>query len=143
MTSTLTIHTDGGSRGNPGPAAAGIVICQGETVLHQFSQFLGHATNNHAEYQAVILALEYLTDHPEIFAGKTQISFILDSELVVRQLTGIYRVKHPDIIPLHSQVKQLISLFTLPISFTHVRRHLNHHADSLLNAELDHHSTSK
>lgn len=137
MNNSLTIHTDGGSRGNPGPAAAGIVICHGDEVLHQFSQFLGTKTNNQAEYQAVILALEYLVSHPETHSPFSKINFVLDSELVVRQLTGVYKVKHPDMIPLFGAVQALIARLSLPVSFSHVKRHLNHQADALLNLELD------
>lgn len=134
---TLTIHTDGGSRGNPGHAAAGVVICHGEEVLHQFSSYLGIKTNNQAEYQAVILALEYLIDHKSDFSSFESVNFVLDSELVVRQINGQYKVKHPDMIPLFTQVKTNLSKLGLPYTFSHVKRHLNHHADQLLNDELD------
>src|SRR3989344_3757882 len=91
--SQIVVHTDGGSRGNPGPGACGFVIEKDGEVLHKGSKFLGKVTNNFAEYSGVIVALEWMMSSKEKLVDVTSIIFILDSELVVRQLTGVYRVK--------------------------------------------------
>lgn len=135
--SSLKVYTDGGSRGNPGPAAAGIHICDEFSVIHQFSKYLGYTTNNQAEYQASLLAMQYLVKHPFVFQKYSQIECILDSELIVKQINGQYRVKHPDLVPVYQELKSLISQIPIPVTFSHVKRHLNHHADQLVNKELD------
>lgn len=133
----LVVHTDGGSRGNPGPAAAGVAFYQDGQLIHSLSQYLGHTTNNQAEYQAVLLAANYLVEKPTAYAGFDQIQFTLDSELIVRQLNGLYKVKHADLLPLYQKLLSLLHQITLPITFVHVKRHLNKHADLLVNEELD------
>lgn len=140
--STLVIHTDGGSRGNPGPAAAGVAFYHDGVLIHELSQYLGTTTNNQAEYRAVILAASYLTENPDFLKPFTDIRFILDSELIVRQLNGVYQVKHPDMVPLYRRLLDLLHQLPLPISFVHVKRHLNKQADFLVNQQLDAHSAS-
>src|SRR5216110_3427393 len=100
----LIAHTDGGARGNPGPAGYGVVIhdAQGNKVA-ALSQYLGHQTNNFAEYQALIGALEYAVQH-----GPKALKVISDSELMVRQIKGIYKVKDPTLRDLHGRASQLI-----------------------------------
>ena len=95
----LIAHTDGGARGNPGPAGYGVVIhdAQGNKVA-ALSQYLGHQTNNFAEYQALIAALEYAVEH-----GPKSLKVISDSELLVRQIKGIYKVKEPTLRDLHTR----------------------------------------
>ena len=134
----LTINTDGGARGNPGPAALGVVINneQGELV-EQFSRYLGITTNNQAEYQAVLSALEYLEEHEAQFAEVTAVSFLLDSELVVRQLLRVYRVKDLELAGLFNRAVALIDRLPFTIRFSHVRREQNKRADKLVNIELD------
>lgn len=134
---TLTIHTDGGSRSNPGPAACAFVISQKEETLYEQGFYLGSTTNNQAEYQGVIKALEYLTSHLHILEGFSTIDFVLDSELIVHQLNGKYKIKHPDLIPLAQQVFALIRALPLPVTFRHVLRTYNKRADFLLNQTLD------
>ena len=135
--STLTIHTDGGSRGNPGPAAAGVAFYHEGVLIHELSKYLGHTTNNQAEYQAVLLAISYLEEHPEFLKKFSDLKFVLDSELVVRQLIGRYQVKNPDLLPLYRQVLSSLSNLHYPTKFEHVLRHLNKQADFLVNQELD------
>ena len=136
--SKLTIHTDGGSRGNPGPAAsAAVFLGPDNQVVLQKSHFLGTATNNEAEYQAVTLALEHLVAHKADFQDYSAIDFVLDSELVVKQLTGLYKIKKPELQQIASTIFQLIRQLKQPVSFRHVKRHLNHLPDTLLNQELD------
>jgi ribonuclease HI len=130
----LSIFCDGGSRGNPGSAASAFVA-KDETgrVIHQQGFYLGTATNNHAEYQAVIEALKWLSTNPE-----PVVNFYLDSELVVRQLTGVYRVKDPNLQNKNAEVKNLITNYKLQIKdFIHIPREQNAAADSLVNSVLD------
>lgn len=134
----LLLHTDGGARGNPGPAAAGIIFHDPHgTPLASFSKYLGVTTNNQAEYQALLLALDHLQNHLASFPPVSQLQIFLDSELIVHQLNGIYKIKHPQIIPLVQQIRQQISQFTFPVTFTHVPRSQNQDADRLVNQELD------
>jgi len=128
------IFTDGGARGNPGPAAAGAVILDPTTQspLAEISKYLGETTNNQAEYQALILALE-----KALSIGIAQADCYLDSELIVKQLAGIYRVKHPDLKPLYEKVREYRN--QMQLRFYHVRRERNAHADSLVNQAIDAH----
>ena len=133
----LNIFTDGGARGNPGPAAIGVVIKnhQGKT-LHQFGQLISATTNNQAEYQAVIAALEWLVKNP-LNLKPAKLNFHLDSTLVVNQLTGIWKVKHTDLHHRVIQVRQLEGTIKIPTTYTAIPRHHNTEADSLVNQALD------
>lgn len=128
----LVVHTDGASRGNPGPAAIGAVfsIKDGEPVA-ELSEAIGKATNNVAEYRAAVAALE----HCERWRVK-RVHLKMDSELIVRQLNGAYRVKSPDLRPLYQQVVFLAKNFT-EFRVSHVKRAGNAHADALANRALD------
>ncbi len=128
----IKVYCDGGSRGNPGPAAAGVVFCDEEgKVLASFNKYLGVATNNFAEYSAIILALENLEKYKENYS----IEFYLDSQLAVRQLNGQYKVKNANILPLFTKIKTMIEGYN--ISFTHVYREDNTLADEQVNICLD------
>lgn len=140
--SELIIHTDGGSRGNPGPAAVGVfaTIGSGET-LFEISENIGRETNNVAEYSAVIHSLQYLQTH-SIEAEK--ITFVLDSELIVRQILGIYKVKEPRLKILNQNVREQTQLLRnkhglKTINFINVPRNENKRADQLVNQALDAH----
>ncbi|MEX1997183.1 MAG: ribonuclease HI family protein [Candidatus Andersenbacteria bacterium] len=126
-----TLHSDGGARGNPGPAGIGFVlhIMGGKTI--QGSDYIGEATNNHAEYVALLKGL-----HKARALAVTEVTCYLDSELVVKQLRGEYRVKHQDLRPLYEQVQQVASAFAR-ISFQHVLREKNKAADKLVNEAID------
>jgi len=129
---TCTIYTDGGARGNPGPAAAAAVIVAADgTVLAEVTDYLGETTNNVAEYRALILALQRALE-----LGCTRIAVKMDSELVVKQIAGQYRVKDSKMIPLHAEVRLLLARFE-ERSVAHVSRTANKHADKLVNAVLD------
>lgn len=133
-----TINTDGGARGNPGPAGAGAVIRDGKgTVVATVSKFLGHRTNNFAEYEAAILAFEKLAQLVSPAKHKqTDVIVRMDSELVVKQMRREYRVKHP--ILKQQQEKLDIALATFGnISFVHVARKENKDADLLANEAMD------
>ena len=129
----LTIHTDGAARGNPGPAGAGAILRDASdgTVLAEIAEFLGHATNNVAEWTAVLLALEEARR-----LGATHVDMRMDSELVARQISGIYRVKHADLKPLHAAVMALLPLFA-GYTVGHIPRELNKDADRLSNVAID------
>lgn len=116
---TLKIFTDGGARGNPGPAAAGFLIKdeKGKTLIEK-GEYLGEATNNVAEYQGAIKALEWLVANQEVIAGRERIDFFLDSQLVVNQLNGIFKVKNAGLRSLMVEVRQLEGEITPPRSIT-------------------------
>jgi len=128
----VVVHVDGGSRGNPGPAAGAAVICspQGE-LLAQASELLGVATNNVAEYRGLLLGLARARE-----LGATEVELINDSELVAKQLSGAYKVKHPDMRPLYSQAVAALEQFER-WSIRSVPRAQNAKADALVNAALD------
>lgn len=138
MPDVLKIYTDGGARGNPGPAACGVIIKneKGETVF-ETSKYLGNATNNQAEYEALILALQKAK---EISGSKKAKKMILechlDSELVVKQLNREYKIKNVGLKPLYLKVSSLIPDFS-SVKFIHIRREQNKPADKLVNEELD------
>ena len=136
----IIINTDGGSRGNPGPSAVGITaVTETGELLFEISEYIGHQTNNVAEYTAVIHALNHLLEHK---LTTSSLLFVLDSELIVRQITGRYQVKEPTLKTLNSQVKNiLLELKTRglykSISFENVLREKNKRADFLVNQALD------
>ena len=129
----LLIHTDGAARGNPGPAGAGAILRDATdgAVLAEIAQPLGRATNNVAEWTAVVLALEEAQR-----LGATHVDLRMDSELVARQINGIYRVKHPDLKPLHASAMALLRSFE-GYTVGHVPRALNKDADRLSNVAID------
>lgn len=132
----LTIHTDGGSRGNPGPAAIGVSIESADgSIIHTIAQTIGIQTNNVAEYAAVLAALEYLQKKPPE-EGST-LSFYLDSLLVVSQITGKYAIKTPHIQELYRQVSEKLHALPYHTTFTYVPRAQNAAADALVNKALD------
>lgn len=132
MNSKLIIYTDGGARGNPGPAAIGaVLIDQQAKVVAEISECIGEATNNQAEYRAVIAALTKAKS-----LGASELEFFLDSELVVKQLKLEYKVKNAELVPLFLQVHNLAVGFK-KVTFKHVRREQNVEADKLVNLALD------
>lgn len=136
----LIIHTDGGSRGNPGPAASGFVIESHEPKWKkEYGHYLGETTNNVAEYTAVVLALKKAKELLKTKAGDAEVEVRADSELIVRQMAGIYKVKNPGLKPLFAEVQALRSHFK-SVSFTHVRREKNQEADAMVNIALDSHN---
>ena len=123
---------DGGSRGNPGPAGWGVAVFDADDqCLERHAGTIGRATNNVAEYQGLIEALRIATEKQAV-----EVRLRSDSELIVRQLEGRYKVKHPDLKPLFAEAKRLISGFAL-FDIRHVRREDNKEADALVNQALD------
>lgn len=131
-TNRVVAYTDGGSRGNPGPSAAGYVLMTTEDlVIAEGGAYLGVTTNNVAEYQAVYLALE-----KALALGARHVDFRLDSQLVVNQMNGVYRVKHSELLPIHNRIRELATYFD-KVTFVHVRREYNQLADGMVNKILD------
>ncbi len=133
----LVVYTDGGARNNPGPAAIGVVITQEDQTLKKYSDFIGQATNNQAEYQAVIFALKKI----KLLFGKKksktmEIEICLDSQLMVKQLNHQYKIKEKDLQLLFLKVWNLILDFG-QVSFKHIPRQQNKEADRLVNQALD------
>jgi ribonuclease HI len=130
----LTIYCDGGSRGNPGPAAIGIVVRNGHhKLVASISKKIGAATNNVAEYNAVIAALNWVLEHEK----GADLEFYLDSELVVRQLKGEYKIKDSKLKELFYIVREKILQLDKEPSFIHIPRSKNSEADMLVNKALD------
>ena len=135
---TLTVYTDGGARGNPGPAGIGVHIVDATgQVVFEVSEAIGNSTNNFAEYHAVARALEALRQR---FGKKTkemQFQLKLDSELVKKQLNGEYQIKEPGLVPLFIEIHNLRVANFPHLTLTHVPRAQNKEADRLVNEALD------
>lgn len=134
----IVCYTDGGARGNPGPAGAGAVLAKADgAVIAELSQFLGNATNNFAEYAAVLLALKELKRR---FGSKTKtlhIDMRMDSQLIQRQLAGEYQIKEPGLVPQFIEIHNMRVKDFPYITFTHVPREKNKDADRLANDAMD------
>ena len=134
---TLKIFTDGGARGNPGPAAAAFIVYQGEGILAQEGHYLGRATNNVAEYQAVLKSFDWLLSHREKAKEAEKVEFFLDSKLVVSQLNGQFKIKARNLLPLVLAIKQKEKALGVPVSYSYIPRFKNKAADLLVNQTLD------
>ncbi len=129
----LIIYTDGGARGNPGPAGVGVYVTDEKgKMLEEHAVFLGHATNNQAEYKAGILGLERA-----VALGAEAVELRADSELFIKQANGEYKVKHPNIAPLFLRLKNLEMTLGNRVHYRHVRRERNVDADRLANEAMD------
>ena len=129
--SRFTVNVDGGARGNPGPAAIGVVLRDGGEVVEEVGETIGDATNNVAEYRALLRGIELAAEH-----GATELELVGDSELVVRQVEGRYKVKNAGMKKLHEEVKRALRDFD-SWKIRHVRRESNADADRLVNEALD------
>lgn len=138
MTNEIRVFTDGGARGNPGQAAIGVYIedSSGKKLLG-LGKAIGIATNNTAEYKAIIEALNWIIENKKKLQDNLRILFFLDSLLVCSQIRGVYKVKDTNLKNLLSEVRAKEAQIKLPISYTHVPREKNKNADSLVNAALD------
>ena len=132
----VIIHTDGGARGNPGPAACAFIAEVGGKIIKEESSFLGKSTNNSAEYRGVILALKWLVENYRIFPISNAV-FYLDSELVVRQLNRVYKIKDRKLMELFLKINELSKKINLKIYYKSIPRTENKIADFLVNKELD------
>ena len=131
MADIPTLHIDGASRGNPGPAAFAFVIARPGLPPVEEADTMGNTTNNVAEYTALVRGLEAAAD-----LGLKRLSVFSDSELLVKQMNGEYRVKHPDLLPLYQDAKLVLKEFDA-VTIAHVRREFNKRADALGNLALD------
>jgi ribonuclease HI len=128
----LVVHVDGGARGNPGPAAVAAVVSEpGGAVLAERGVAIGEATNNVAEYRAVLLGLELAAE-----LGASEVEVVNDSELIARQIEGRYKVKHEGLKPLHAEARRALGAFEA-WQVRSVRREANTRADALVNETLD------
>jgi ribonuclease HI len=128
----LTVNVDGGARGNPGPAAIGVVVRNDDgAIVEAVGETIGRTTNNVAEYRALLRGIELASAH-----GADEVELIGDSELIVRQIEGRYKVKHADMKELHAKAKRMLAGFD-SWSIRHVKRAQNADADKLVNEALD------
>jgi len=133
----IEIYTDGGSRGNPGPAGIGVVIKQENQIIKKYGEAIGKATNNIAEYQAAVFALKKV----KLLFGKkkakdVEIQVYMDSELIVKQMNHEYKIKEKDLQPLFLEIWNLMTDFK-QVNFKHIPREENKEADELVNQALD------
>lgn len=135
---TVVIYSDGGSRGNPGPSAAGYVVLNyQQQVIAQGGEYLGITTNNQAEYQGVRLGLEKALE-----LKYKRVDFKIDSMLVVNQMKGFYKIKNRELWPIHERIRELMKKFD-KVTFNHVAREFNQLADGMVNKTLDEHAREK
>ena len=130
----IEVYVDGAARGNPGPAGIGVVIKDGPKLIEEIGAYIGKSTNNIAEYMALVRGLEEV-----LIRGYKSASFFSDSELLVKQLNGEYKVKHENLIPLHYHVLTLVDRMK-DFSIKHVTREKNEHADKMANKGIDFHA---
>ncbi len=134
---SLTIFTDGGSRGNPGAAAVGFhVVDSSKNTIYELGVTIGHRTNNEAEYAAIIASLKWLLTHQPAVPIQ-HVQWFLDSMLVVEQLNGRWKLKQVTLKPLFDEAQTLLHQITFPYKITHIPRELNRRADALVNEALD------
>ena len=133
----INIYTDGGSRGNPGPSGYGLVVYDNlKKVIYQESKFLGVKTNNEAEYLALLASLDWVKKNQEMYQIN-KVNFFADSQLLVRQLQGKYKVKAPNLKDLFIKSQQLLNQINLDYQFNDICRELNTLADKLANQAMD------
>lgn len=134
-----TLYADGGARGNPGPAGAGAVAFDaiGKRIV-EVSDYLGETTNNVAEYEAILRGLKaLLAEFHEGYFRDNEVAVRMDSKLVIEQMKGAYRVKHPNLVPRYFELQNLIARNFSKVSFEHVPREKNTDADELANRAMD------
>lgn len=138
MTNILNVFTDGGARGNPGPSAIGVYIADGNNKkIAGFGKQIGIATNNVAEYKAVIEALDWIIENKKNLSKDTRVNFSLDSKLVCSQIIGIFKVKNADLRNLLFDVRNREAQINLPIYYKNIPREQNEKADAFVNEALD------
>jgi ribonuclease HI len=132
----VVVYSDGGSRGNPGPSAAGYIVMDNyNQVLHEGGMYLGITTNNQAEYHGVRLGLEKALE-----IGARTVDFKIDSLLVVNQMNGVYKIKNRELWPINERIHELVVQFE-KVTFTHVKREFNQLADGMVNKILNAHES--
>ena len=138
MINTINVFTDGGARGNPGPGAIGVYITDGKNnKIVGFGKTIGIATNNVAEYKAVIEALDWIIENKKSLSKDAKIYFFLDSKLVCSQIMGIFKVKNADLRNLLFDVRDREAQINFPIFYKYIPREQNTKADAFVNEALD------
>ena len=132
----LIVRCDGGSRGNPGPGASAFVVYENKKIIYSKSYYFENTTNNVAEYFAVLMAATWISKNQKGLIS-SDVTFLLDSELVVKQLTGVYKIKNLNLLKIANKIKKLIKEHDLKLEFKHIRREFNKDADALVNQEMD------
>lgn len=134
---TLSVFTDGGARGNPGPAGIGVIIKDGSKTIFSYSAYIGRATNNEAEYLALEKAFSWLKQNRSLVEKFTQIDCYLDSLLIVSQLSGRYKIKAANLIGIVTKIKNMEKDLPVKVAYHHIPRSKNQEADTLVNQALD------
>jgi ribonuclease HI len=137
MENEIIIHTDGGARGNPGPAAIGFVVSLKNKILYKSGKTIGSTTNNVAEYTAVVEAIKWLIENNSLIDRSANITFYLDSQLVVNQLNGLFKVRDVKLKTLIIGIKSLENNLNNKTTYKLIRREQNSEADLLVNKALD------
>lgn len=138
MIQILNVFTDGGARGNPGPAATGVYISdENNKQVGGFGKLLGVATNNVAEYKAVIQALDWIIENKKLLSENAKINFFLDSKLVCSQVIGLFKVKNLALKDLLLDIRDREGQICLPMYYKHIPREKNINADAYVNQALD------
>lgn len=132
----ISVYTDGGARGNPGPAAIGVYIEQEGIEVVRIAKRIGNATNNFAEYSAILEALTFLEENKSKLKF-SKVEFFMDSELAYSQLVGLYKIKNSDIRNFIFEIRKKEGAIGAPIVYLHIRREKNKMADALVNMALD------
>ncbi len=132
----LIVHTDGGARGNPGPAGIGVVILDQDQVVFEIGEFIGEKTNNEAEYLAFLTSAKVITEKIQLWQP-TEIEWQLDSKLVVEQLNRKWKIKEPRMSEFAQEIWQHLKMLSIPYKIVHIPRALNAAADALVNQALD------
>ena len=133
----IVIHTDGGARGNPGPAGIGAVLIEDDQVVAEFKEYIGECTNNAAEYRALVKGLSEAKRRWGTKLKNVPVEVRMDSELIVKQLNNEYQIKEETLFPHYIEVHNLIVSSVPHARFVHVRRDANAHADRLVNEAID------
>jgi len=133
----LSVYTDGGSRGNPGPSAFGFVVKKGQEGMHKAGKAIGIATNNIAEYSAILEALTWIAGHRELIGEISGINMYMDSQLACRQLHGIYKIKNVNLAGFLIKIREMEKKINIPVNYFHIPREKNREADRLVNQALD------
>lgn len=138
MINSLKIYTDGGARGNPGPSAIGVYVTDGQdNKIAGFGKAIGFATNNTAEYKAVIEALNWILENKKNLAKDAKINFFLDSKLICSQIIGVFKVKDANLRSLLFDIREREAQINFPTYYTHIPREKNKMADKFVNEALD------
>jgi len=144
MLNILNVYTDGGARGNPGPSAIGVYIAgEKNNQVAGFGKTIGIATNNVAEYKAVIEALDWIIENKKLLSENARINFFLDSKLIYSQILGLFKVKNVGLKDLLLDVRDREGQICLPMYYKHIPREQNTKADAFVNSALDNQEASE